>query len=404
MKNSPRNILPVLLGGDLNAYSVALAFREEYGVTSHAFVRYKCGATENSSFIKTHVCTELGEVKTAISVLLRFAAENTGAELFLIPCSDPYVRLLQEIKEHLSGLYRIDIPQIDLWRRLSDKASFYKLLSDVGIPYPDCVVFTSKEDITEEKLGIMEYPAVLKPSDSAEYWRYPFPDMRKVYFPKNKETAKRIAEQIFDSGYSKAVILQKKIGSRESNRVLTTYSDKSGRVVRAVLGEVVLEECGKTSYGNHSAIITRPPDEICFALIELLNTVGYCGFANFDIMADGNEKYVLEINTRQGRSCDYLRAAGVNIAKLVVENAGEGNISPSFSYKEIYWHYPPHSTVMEYCSKDSRDMIKSIHKRGDGYTPYINGYERLLRRAYVAVHNRRLAKAIKKQCDGSENN
>lgn len=404
MKNSPRNILPVLLGGDLNAYSVALAFREEYGVTSHAFVRYKCGATENSSFIKTHVCTELAEVKAAISVLLRFAAENTGAELFLIPCSDPYVKLLQEIKEHLSGLYRIDMPETDLWRRLSDKASFYTLLAESGIPYPDYVTFSSKQDITEEKLIKIAYPAVLKPSDSAEYWRYPFPDMRKVYFPENQEVTKRIAEQIFESGYPKAVILQEKIGNRESNRVLTTYSDKRRRVVRAVLGEVVLEECGKTSYGNHSAIITRPTDEICFKLIDLLNAVGYCGFANFDIMADGNKKYVLEINTRQGRSCDYLRAAGVNIAKLIVENAGEGNISPDFLYKDIYWHYPPHSTVMEYCSQSSREIINRMHKMGLGHTPYINGYEHLLRRVYVAVHNRRLAKAIKKQCSRSENN
>lgn len=400
MKTNLKNVLPVLLGGDLNAYSVALAFREAYGVSSHAFVRYKCGATENSAFIKTHLCTELADIETAISVLLKFAAENTGAELFLVPCSDPYVKILQEIKGHLSGIYRIDIPQTDLWRKLSDKYTFYGSMNDVGILYPEFVEFSSDKDISEEKLSKIEFPAVLKPSDSAEYWEHPFQGMRKVYFPKDRVSAKRIAEQIFSAGYRKKIILQKKIGNKNSNRVLTTYSDKRGKVVRAVLGEVVLEECGKTSYGNHSAIITRPLDKISFELIDFLNSVGYNGFANFDIMGNGEEKYVLEINTRQGRSCDYVRAAGVNIAELLVENALSGNITPDFSYKEIYWHNPPHKTVMKYCSDSVRKSIERLHKSGGGYTPYINEYEHFRRRIYVAIHNSRLSKAIEKSMRG----
>ena len=178
--------------------------------------------------------------------------------------------------------------------------------------------------------------------------------------------------------------------------MLTAYSDKRGKVIRAVLGEVVLEECGKTSFGNHSAIITRPLDKLSFELIDFLNRVGYSGFSNFDIMVDGKDKYVLEINTRQGRSCDYLRAAGVNIARLIVENAFSENIAPDFSYREIYWHYPPHKTVLKYCSDGVRESIEHLENIGRGYTPYDNGCEGLRRRIYVALHNRRLSKAIEK--------
>ena len=231
MKRISKNVLPVLLGGDLNAYSVALAFREAYGVKSHAFVRYRCGATENSAFIKTHVCTELTEVKVAVSVLLKFAAENTGAELFLIPCSDSYVELVQQIKGHLSGLYRIDVPSFELWSKLSDKHTFYSLMEKLGISYPEYVVFSSASDINDKKLRAIEYPAVLKPSDSAEYWKNPFPDMHKVYFPEDAVSAGKTAEQIFESGYRKKIILQRKIGSKNGNRVLTAYSDKHGKVV-----------------------------------------------------------------------------------------------------------------------------------------------------------------------------
>lgn len=400
MKTNSKNILPVLLGGDLNAYSVALAFHEAYGVTSHAFVRYKCGITENSKFIKTHVCTDVCDVKVAVSVLLKFAAENTGAELFLIPCSDPYVELLERIRGHLEGIYRIDVPDEGLWRRLSDKCEFYESIGKAGIVHPPYVAFSSAEEIDEKKLCEFEYPAVMKPSDSSEYWRYPFQGMKKVYFPIDAAQAREIALRIFKSGYGKKVILQRKVGKESSNRVLTTYSDRFGRVVRAVLGEVVLMECGVTSYGNHTAIITVPLDEMSFQLIDFLNSVKYNGFANFDIMAAGKEKYVLELNARQGRSCDYLRAAGVNIAELTVKNSFEENIQPEFSYREIYWHYPPHKTVMRCCDEIWRGRITDLCESGAEYTPLENEYEGFLRRLYVNFHNKRLSKVIEKSILG----
>lgn len=396
MKKLSKNVIPVLLGGDLNAYSVALAFREAYGVKSHAFVRYKCGATQNSSFIKTHVCTDIADAKVAVSVLLKFAAENTGAELFLIPCSDPYVELLQRIRGSLGGIYRIDMPSVDLWEKLTDKSDFYSLMSRAGIRYPESISFSRGEEEDCAKLSCMEYPAVLKPSDSAEYWKNPFSDMRKVYFPESVDDAKKIMKRIFESGYSKKVILQKKIGDKGKNEVLTVYSSKCGRVVRAVLGEVVLEECGKTSFGNHSAIITKPLDKTAFDMIDFLNGVGYCGFANIDIMTDGKEKYILELNARQGRSCDYLRAAGVNIAELLVKNASTEALSPDFHYKEIYWHYPPHEVVARYSSNDDRKRVEELRLLGREFSPYKNGFEGIRGRIYAKIHGLRLSKSIEK--------
>ena len=396
MKKLSQNIIPVLLGGDLNAYSVALAFREAYGVKSHAFARYKCGATQNSAFIKTHVCTDITDVKVLVSVLLKFAAENTGAELFLIPCSDTYVDILQRIKENLNCIYRIYLPRIDLWQRLTDKSDFYSLMSENGIAYPPSVTFSCGDEEDNEKLFAFDYPTVLKPADSAEYWKNPFLGMQKVYFPERAEDAKAIMKQIFDSGYRKRIILQKKIGDSGKNGVLTTFSDKSGKVVRAVYGEVILEECGKTSYGNHAAIITKPLDKTAFAVIDFLNSVGYNGFANIDIMTDGTKKYVLELNARQGRSCDYLRAAGVNIAELIVKNAISHTLSPSFVYKEAYWHYPPHEVVMRFASELHRKKAEEFFDVGNEYSPYKNEYEGIRGRIYAKIHGLRLAKSIEK--------
>ena len=40
------NLVPVLLGGDLNSYNVARAFHEKYGIKSHDFGRYSIGPTK----------------------------------------------------------------------------------------------------------------------------------------------------------------------------------------------------------------------------------------------------------------------------------------------------------------------------------------------------------------------
>lgn len=396
MKKQKKNITPVLLGADLNAYSVALAFYEAYGVTSHAFARYRCGATENSKFIKTHICSGIDHLKIAVPELLKFAKENSDSELILIPCADWYVAMLQGARDELSEVYKIHIPPRELWEKLSDKHSFYQLLRDEGISYPDYEVFSSENAVGAEPLSRIKYPAVVKPTDSTEYWKHPFPDMQKVFFVKNAAEAEVVIKRIFKSGYNKQIVLQNQVGSIAENRVLTTFSDKDGKVVRAVFGEVILEEVGKTSYGNHSAIITVPLNDICLQLIDLLNKIKYVGVANIDIISDGTRDFVLELNTRQGRSCDYLRAAGVNIAELFVRTVHGEKILPDFSYKEVYWHYPPHRTVLNYSSEVSSVKAERLKKLGFEFSPYGNLSEGALRRVYVWIHNVRLGRAIKK--------
>lgn len=390
-----RDIIPVLLGGDLNAYSVALAFREAFGVSSHVFSRYRCGATDKSNFIKVHLCSELDDVEVAVSELLKFASENTGYDLFLIPCADVYVSVVERSKALLSGIYKIHVPDILTWRTLSDKKTFYEQMKREGILFPEYISFDFYSGVKKEELTHFDYPAVLKPSDSAEYWQHPFDGMRKVYFPKSAGEASGIIYKIFESGYRKNVILQRPVEG-EMNYVFTTFSDNSGRVVRGVLGKVILEETGKTSMGNHSAIITIPPDKICYQLVDFLNKIGYRGIANVDIMYDGKNKYALELNPRQGRSCDYLRAAGVNIAELFVKCAYGEKIEPSFSYKEIYWHYPPHKEVMKYTEDGEKRKAEYLSLKGEDYTPYINGFEGVKRKIYVTVHNLRLSNAFRK--------
>ena len=91
-------------------------------------------------------------------------------------------------------------------------------------------------------------------------------------------------------------------------RVLTCYSDQTGKVRLMCLGHVLLEEHTPHGIGNHAVIITEHNKELEEQFQKLLDGMGYVGFSNFDIKFDQRDgKYkVFEINTRQGRSNYYV--------------------------------------------------------------------------------------------------
>ena len=75
-------------------------------------------------------------------------------------------------------------------------------------------------------------------------------------------------------------------GNDEYMRVLTSYSDKNGKVKMMCLGHVLLEEHTPHGLGNHAVIITEPNQELMKRVRNLLEDLHYVGFSNFDIKYD----------------------------------------------------------------------------------------------------------------------
>ena len=410
MKKAVDSFIPVILGGDLNAYSMAMAFAAKYGIRSHVFARERLAITDSSAFIELHTVRNLDKCDAAVPALLKFADEHEKQNLILIPCADWYMEMLEYARDALKGRFFFHVPEFEVWRAVSDKSLFLEIMDRYGIKHPKSVVFGNNFSAIEKRCRDIKPPFVVKPSDSDEYWRNLFEGMEKVYFADSLAEVKHIGNLIFESGYSGKIMVQEYVGNKNGAlppyaSVLTTYSNRRGKVIRAVLGDVVLEEMSPTARGNYSAIVTRRPDDITYKIIRMLEGIGYTGIANFDILTADGVSYCLELNPRQGRSFDYVRSAGIDLAELLVEEMRGLPNDEQLFYDDGFWRSVSRRTVLKHAN--NRGLLKKVlelEKSGRAITPYdFKADKGIARRMYVAVHLMREGRRYSKYAKEAKN-
>lgn len=316
-----RSFTPLLFGGDINVYSVARAFHEAYGVRSVAYGKYLTGPCVNSRIIDYRANPHVEEAGEFLRLVNAFAAGHPDRTILLIGCGDSYV----ELASLHQGQYPSNVvaPYIDveLMHSLIHKERFYEFCQRAGVDYPDTFVHRQEQGMDFElPFG---GPFILKPSSGIEYWAHPFENQKKVYKVDTIEEARSVLGEVYASGYSDSMILQNFIpGDDTYMRVLTSYSDRGGKVAMMCLGHVLLEEHTPHGIGNHAVILTECDRELMERYRILLEGLRYVGFSNFDIKYDRRDgRYkVFEINTRQGRSNYYVTASGANVARCLVED------------------------------------------------------------------------------------
>ncbi|MEG0305030.1 MAG: ATP-grasp domain-containing protein [Oscillospiraceae bacterium] len=403
-----KTITPVLIGADMNCYTLARAFHEKYGVVSHAFGRWAMGDTMYSRIVRFTAVADIDKSEVLVKTLLDFAALHEGEALIVLGCTDDYASLLMDCKAQLEDKYIVPYISPLLRDKLVAKEAFYHLCNEHNILYPE--TFIAKEplppqSLSESKLGF-KYPIIVKPSSSILYWKHPFDGMKKVYTAHTAQEAAEILKAVYASGYPDSMILQDMIpGDNSFMHVLTAYCDKNAKVKMMCLGHVGLEEHTPKALGNHAAIITEYNEPLMHCMQSFLESIGYVGFANFDIKYDTrDESYrCFEINLRQGRSNYYVTGAGLNLAEYLVrdyvlcEDLGECYMHRG----ESYWHSVPNGVVYKYVQDSAFvEKAKALAASGRETTSFGYKYDLLnpLRRAYTLVHAQRYYKKFKTYC------
>ncbi len=313
-----KEFIPVLMGNDINVYSMARAFYDEYQLKSHVFCKNISGPCQDSDIMTLVANPKIDINEVFLENINDFARKNIHKTILLVGCGDNYVKVISSNLPNLESNIIAPYMPFDRIEPLTDKENFYKLCEEYQIPYPQTHILYPDSTVNVP----FGPPYVIKAADSVEYWRFPFDGQDKVFIVDTEEQLNDTVEKIFTSGYNKSVVIQEFIPGNDTNmRVLTCYSNGQGKVELMALGHVLLEEHTPKGVGNHAVILNEYNPELCNKYKAFLEALSYKGFSNFDIKYDSRDgQYkAFELNPRQGRSNYYVTNSGHNLAKLLVD-------------------------------------------------------------------------------------
>jgi D-aspartate ligase len=366
MEIKEREFMPVILGADITAYSLARSYHEEYGIKSLVLSQKEAKIISLSKIIENRIIPGLEKEEVLITNLLKIGKEFEGKKkLIVMGCGDWYVRILIENKDKLSPYYVIPYIDEDLLNQIVLKDKFYEFCEELKIQYPKTYVYEcGKENNLQFEF---DYPVIAKPANSALYHYAKFPSKKKVFRFKNKADLKAMLDELEQSSYDYKFLIQDCIpGDDEYMRVLTCYSDRNGKVKFAALGHSLLEDHNPSAIGNPVAIINEVNPDIVAQATKFLEHIGYTGFSNFDIKYDKrNGTYnFFEINVRLGRSNFYVTGSGFNTVKWIVDDLIYGkDLEYTVADKTALFTVVPKGVILHYVhDKATRAQIKKLYK------------------------------------------
>lgn len=365
------SFVPLLLGADINVYSMARAFHEAYGIKTIAYGKYPSGPCYGSTIIDYRVSGHNDEPEQVLENVRHVAAEFPDKTILLLGCGDNY---LTAISANL-GKYPQNVVApyvlLEQMEQLIHKERFYALCDQYGIDHPKTFVYHRGMALDFELP--FDGPFAVKPAESATYWDHPFEGQKKAYILQSREEVDQVLRDVYEAGYEDSMIIQDFIpGGDENMRVLTCYSDENGKVRLMCLGHVLLEEHTGISIGNHAVIITEDEPQLYETFRRFLEDIHFVGFSNFDIKYDTRDgRYkAFEINTRQGRSNYYVTNTGHNLAKLLVEDRVLHQPGTFTTVKDSYlWWAIPRQVAYDYIPRRFHDKMKELEQAGKAVNP-----------------------------------
>jgi len=397
-----KDFLPIILGSDENAYGTARLFYEAYGITPLLICTRQLTAIYNSKILNVITIDGFDSDEVFVNTLSEIIDKQKKAydKAVIIPCSDYYSKLISKYAHLFDGFIANKFIGAALHEKLSLKDSFYSTCTQYGLDIPKTYIAMYEDRATApEKFGF-SFPVMVKPenSNSDDYRNCSFEGKKKTYFLKNKQDYIELIDRLNKANYREKLIIQEFIEGDDCDlRVINAFSDNNGKVVFMSLGQPLLEEYHPNTLGNYAAIISRYDRELFERIKSFLEGLNYVGFSNIDLKYERKtgKYYMMELNPRPGRSSFYVRSAGINMMKILVDCCVYNKKSDViFAEKTALWLHVPKCVVYNYLSdKELLAEVKELVKQKKYmYTLYDKkdmSFKRIIKvaRYYFAQYN-----------------
>lgn len=384
---------PIILGSDENAYAVARAFHEEYGIKSVVVTENGMLATMHSKIVEIINMENIEDPSTFVNKMnnLRKQIESKAEKFILIASNENYAELCIRNKGLLEENFLLPFVDEALLDELIFKENFYNLCEKSGLDYPATVIFEKEMEIGALKLPF-DFPIVVKPSNTVTYFTSQFQGKEKAYIIHDQETLVETVKTIYSSTYEDSLIIQDYIPGRDDAMyVINAYVDQHSKVRLMSLGHVVLEDCTPILLGNYVAITTDYNEEIFQTYTKFLEDINFKGFANIDLKYDKRDgKFkIFELNIRQGRSNYFVTASGNNLMKPMVDDLvyEKSQKAPNYTKGDVLWHNAPLKVVKRYIfdEKLKEKVFRQIKEKKTSRTLFYHNDFNLIRN--LKLHN-----------------
>ena len=333
-----QDFVPIVIGSDTLGYSYAREFNHIYGTKTTMLSTADIKFSSKSRFVDYHIVDDIDHEDVLMGWLRQHKSSFHGKTPLVIGgASDWTVRNLSSNKPELESMgYVVPYIDFDLLDNVTQKDRFYAMCDKLSIPYPDTIVIPFGDEYdasvlsgTSMSLGDgdihdiasdLDYPVIVKPSNSADWHYADIPGKHKVYKVANKSEFVSICESVAESSYSHALLVQEMLSDSDyCLHTVTTFSE-NGTMSIGVTGDVLIQDRSATGIGNPLVILGHDRNNCLLDYAKELNAaMGYDGYANFDVMddKDGNPHF-LEVNTRPGRNSYYVSQAGCPFVDPIV--------------------------------------------------------------------------------------
>ncbi|NMW63309.1 carboxylate--amine ligase [Mobiluncus mulieris] len=391
------DFLPLILGTDNNAYGVARAIYENYGIKSVCLGKRGLGYTSDSKILTRVLNLRMGEDKVLLDTLEQLSVRYPEVKKIIIPCGDSYAQQVSRNKQLLESRgFLFSAVDAGLQKRLENKLDFYSVCEQYGLAYPKTFVITEKMVSAGDVQLPFDFPVALKANDSIAYLGLNFAGKRKAYRIENSGELNDALHRIYAAGYTGKMVAQDFIpGDCAQMAVLNAYVSRSGQVRMMCFGQCVLDAVLPAEIGNYHALYTTDGSEVYPVFQRFLEEIGYTGFVNFDLKRDPRDGVykVFEINLRQGRSSFHMDLGGCNFITYLIDDllGLDDGSKPAHLHTETgkMWLYVSPFLVKRYAPPAIRQQALEVLRRGYGFTQWYEKDRTWLR--WLRYHRERLS-------------
>lgn len=227
----------------------------------------------------------------------------------LIPTSDNAAEFMSFYKEEIQKFAGVLMPSREVFKKGYDKNELMRVCKENGFPHPLSVDLSEIDNLNCDELISFPYPGLLKPNLTS--------GGRGMTLISTIEDLKRIYP---------------KIRKQYGNCHLQRYIKPGGKQIKV---QIMTDENGNPTYssviwkqryypvngGSSCCNVTIDNPEISKICGNVLQTIGWVGFADFDLIEDPDSKelLIMEINPRIPACVRSAFKSGIDYATMIAD-------------------------------------------------------------------------------------